>query len=187
MERWGALGYHWGGSVMGTFSRRDLLKGGLVGGLAVAAGGLGMSAASADEVRARRIAAWANAVRKPGSLPFPKLPAGTDTMPKIEHIVVLMMENHSYDNYFGMLGRGKGQTPRGDGFTIGSNGLPTNSNPNGSGGTELAYHLPTTSQASVHPTQDWVTAHTQFDNGKNDGFVISASGTGAMGYWQQAD
>ena len=29
--------------------------------------------------------------------------SGTDRLPKIQHIVVLMMENHSYDNYFGML------------------------------------------------------------------------------------
>jgi hypothetical protein len=40
------------------------------------------------------------------------------TLPGIQHIVVLMMENHSYDNLFGMLGRG-------DGFTFGPDGLPT--------------------------------------------------------------
>ena len=40
---------------------------------------------------------------KPGSLPNPSLPEGTDTLPQIEHIVVLMMENHSYDDHFGML------------------------------------------------------------------------------------
>jgi phospholipase C len=151
----------------------------MAGGLAVATSAMRRSRLAAD-AREARIAGWANAIRKPGSLPFPNLPAGTDTMPKIEHIIVLMMENHSYDNYLGMLGRG-------DGFTLGSNGLPTNSNPNGSGGTELAYHMPTTSQASVHPTQDWVTAHHQYDKGKNDGFVTSASGSGAMGYWQKSD
>lgn len=173
---------------MGTFSRRDLLKGGLAGSMAIAAGALGGSAtaSAADELRARRLAGWAGALRKPGSLPFPNLPAGTNTIPKIEHIIVLMMENHSYDNYLGMLGRGAGQTPRGDGFTIGSNGLPTNSNPTTTG-TQVAYHLPTTSQSSIHPTQDWVTSHGQYDKGKNDGFAESKSGTAAMGYWQQAD
>jgi len=44
-------------------------------------------------------------LRKPGSLPYPHLPAGTDTIPQIEHVVVLMMENHSYDNRLGMLFR----------------------------------------------------------------------------------
>jgi hypothetical protein len=31
-------------------------------------------------------------------------------------VVLMMMENHSFDNIFGMLGRG-------DGFTLGANGL----------------------------------------------------------------
>ena len=52
--------------------------------------------------------AWAAPRRKPDSLTFPKAPEGTDTIPQIEHIVVLMMENHSYDDYLGMLGRGDG-------------------------------------------------------------------------------
>ena len=39
--------------------------------------------------------------------PDPAQPAGTDLLPDIRHIVVLMMENHSYDAYLGMLeGRG---------------------------------------------------------------------------------
>jgi phospholipase C len=40
----------------------------------------------------------------------PAAEIGTDSLPQIEHIVILMMENHSYDNYLGMLGG------RGDGF-----------------------------------------------------------------------
>ena len=43
-------------------------------------------------------------------------------MPDVEHIVIYMQENHSFDNYFGMLGRG-------DGFTLDAKGRPTNSNP----------------------------------------------------------
>jgi len=38
-----------------------------------------------------------------GGRPRPDLPEGTDLLPEIRHIVVLMMENHSYDNYLGML------------------------------------------------------------------------------------
>jgi phospholipase C len=34
-----------------------------------------------------------------------------DRLPHIGHIVILMMENHSYDNYFGLLtGRGEGRS-----------------------------------------------------------------------------
>ena len=65
--------------------------------------------------------------RGPGSLPFPDRAAGIDSLPGIDHIVVLMKENHSYDNYFGMLARG-------DGFTLGPDGSPLNSNPTGKGG-----------------------------------------------------
>jgi hypothetical protein len=40
--------------------------------------------------------------------PDPNRPEHTDYLPEIEHIVVLMMENHSYDNY---LGRRVRETP----------------------------------------------------------------------------
>src|SRR5579875_72514 len=36
------------------------------------------------------------ALRAPDSLPHPDLAAGTDSLPQIEHVVVLMMEDHSY-------------------------------------------------------------------------------------------
>ena len=54
-------------------------------------------------------------MRLPDSLPNSALAAGTDTIPEIDHVVVLMLENHSYDNVFGMLGREPGGRPRGDG------------------------------------------------------------------------
>jgi hypothetical protein len=41
---------------------------------------------------------------------------------------VLMMENHSYDNHLGMLGRAGA-----DGFALGSNGLPLAVNPYAAG------------------------------------------------------
>ena len=47
--------------------------------------------------------------RRPAGRPaHPSRPAGTDMLPQIKHIVVLMMENHSFDNYLGTLGRGDG-------------------------------------------------------------------------------
>ena len=39
----------------------------------------------------------------PDSLPFPGLPAGTASLHQIEHVVVLMMENHSFDNLLGLV------------------------------------------------------------------------------------
>jgi phospholipase C len=128
-----------------------------------------------------------SSMRLPDSLPNPALASATDTMPQIEHVVVLMMENHSYDNFLGMLGRGPGRQPRGDGFTLGLDGIPTATNPYPSGQLQRAYHMPTTCQTDDHPSQEWENSHIQYDNGRNDGFVISASGACSMGYWQQQD
>ena len=49
-------------------------------------------------------AAGAASLRQPDSLPNPKLPAGTvnEALP-FDHIVVVMMENHSFDNLLGAL------------------------------------------------------------------------------------
>jgi phospholipase C len=127
------------------------------------------------------------AMRAAGSLPNPALPAGTDTMPQIEHVVVVMMENHSYDNFLGMLGRGPFQTARGDGYTIAADGYPSNSNPQSNGNAVRAFHMPTTCQFNGKPTQEWAQAHIQYASGTNQGFVVSGSGDVAMGYWDQTD
>jgi phospholipase C len=121
-------------------------------------------------------------LRTPGSLPDPRLPAGTDTIPQIEHIIVLMMENHSYDGHLGMLRR-----PGADGFRIGPGGEPLASNPYPDGRIQHAFRMPTTCQLPAQPCQAWVDSYTQFDGGRNDGFVRCASGPVAMGYWEQAD
>src|SRR5689334_10706179 len=73
-------------------------------------------------------------IRRPDSLPDPTIAEGTDTLPQIEHIVVLMMENHSYDDHFGML-------KRGDGFKIGADGRPLDANPY-DGQLLKAFHMP---------------------------------------------
>jgi phospholipase C len=158
-------------------SRRGVLQAGLIAAAGVGVGGW-TSAASAsvrpDWWRHRHF-------RKPGSLPYPHLPAGTDTIPKIKHIVILMQENHSYDNRLGMLRRRDA-----DGFRLGRDGLPRNTNPYANGDLQHAFHMPTTCQNSK-PSQEWTQSHIQFAGGRNDGFVISNSGPVAMGYWDGAD
>ena len=156
-------------------SRRGLLKAGMIAG-AVAGTGAWRSAAGPAPSQAGRH------LRKPGSLPYPNLPMGTDTIPQIEHIVVAMMENHSYDNRLGMLPR------RGaDGFRLGPDGLPTATNPYPNGDLQHAFHMPTTCQVNGEPAQDWLNSHIQWDKGRNDGFVKSGSGPVSMGYWGHAD
>ena len=118
-------------------------------------------------------------IRKPGSRPNPTLPEGTDMLPKIEHIVVLQMENHSFDDHFGMLGRG-------DGFKLDSSGAPLDANPDPRGGYVRAFHMPSTCQLSSVPGQDWFRSHTSWNNGRNDGFVRASTAV-AMGYWDDTD
>lgn len=163
--------------------------------LAGPAAASGLAATPAGQVASALQALGKTVLRQPGSLPQPGLPTGTDTIPGINHIVILMLENHSYDNLLGMLGRDPGQTPRGDGFTLGSDGLPAATNPYGDGRIQHAFHMPTTCQLPGTPSQEWTTSHVAYDNGGNDGFVraplyyTSSQPVGgvAMGYWTGAD
>ena len=154
-------------------TRRRLLQAGLAAG-AVATVGACQNAAGKAAPRVR--------LRQPGSRPDPRLPAGTDTLPQIKHIVVLMMENHSYDNHLGML-----QRQGADGFKLGSNGKPLAVNPYRDGRLQHAFRMPTTCQLTSKPSQTWTNSHIQLDGGKLDGFVKSDSGPVSMGYWQKAD
>ena len=95
---------------------------------------------------------------------------------------MVMMENHSYDNHFGML-----QRAGADGFRLGFRGKPTAANPYPDGRVQHAFRMPTTCQLDGHPAQDWLASHTQYAGGRLDGFVKSGSGPVSMGYWQQAD
>jgi phospholipase C len=162
-------------------TRRGVLMAGLAAG-AVAGTGAWSDAAQAGQTARSSGSALAGHRRKPGSLPHPRLPAGTDTIPKIEHIVVLMMENHSYDNRLGMLKRADA-----DGFPLGRHGKPTVTNQYADGKIQHAFRMPTTCQLNGQPTQEWAQCHIQRGAGTNGGFVISGSGPVAMGYWQAED
>jgi phospholipase C len=120
--------------------------------------------------------------RAPGSLPNPRLPAGTanEALP-FDHIVIVMQENHSFDNYFGMLPL-RGQ-PLADGFSFDADGLPLNDNAV-KGGRQRAFRLNGTCQPNG-VTQTWDATHHQIADGTMDGFA--ATDTEAMGYWDEAD
>jgi len=161
-------------------SRRSLLAGTVASG--IAATGLGAavgSGAYAAAATARGLGTHGSLLQ-PGSLPYPHLPAGTDTLPQIEHIVVIMMENHSFDDHLGTLGRG-------DGLTLGPDGKPVNYNPDPSGGYVRSFHNPNTcGEEDSGITQSWNASHICWDNGTNMGFVKGCSGA-AMGYWESDD
>ncbi|MEO7556242.1 MAG: alkaline phosphatase family protein, partial [Acidimicrobiales bacterium] len=118
--------------------------------------------------------------RKPGERPDPSKPEGTDMLPQIDHVVVVMMENHSFDNYLGVLGRG-------DGFTFDGSGHPTNANTGTDGNAVRSFHMANTCQLPGQPSQAWNPTHVQWNDGAMDGFVRSDSGPVAMGYWTGDD
>jgi phospholipase C len=122
------------------------------------------------------------------ALPDPDKPAGTSLLPSIRHIVVLMMENHSYDNYLGTL------AGRGDGLPLGPDGKPDVTNTGLNGKPVALHHAPGPVQEHHSPTQSWHASHIQFDDGRCDGFVRSvqvtvpkADAAEPMAYWSGAD
>ncbi len=107
-------------------------------------------------------------------------PTHRDPAPQIDTFVVLMKENHSFDNYFGMLGRGAG-------FTLDATGRPINSNPDKTGQPVLAHHLTLPFNPSFDLSQTWNASHLQWDGGAMDGFVTTTDSHEPMGYFDGSD
>jgi phospholipase C len=103
-----------------------------------------------------------------------------DPAPQIGTFVVLMKENHSFDNYFGMLGRG-------DGFTLDTSGRPVNSNPDRAGQPVLVHHLEFPFNPSFGVSQTWDASHLQWNGGAMDGFVTTTNSHDPMGYFDGSD
>ncbi len=120
--------------------------------------------------------------RAAGTLPFPEKPVGAvnEQMP-FDHVVVVMMENHSFDNLLGALPR---THPGADGLSFDGAGQATNSNPGGASTppTVSAFPLTNTAQAK-HVSQSWKTTHEQIDSGAMDGFVRAGDAIEPMGYY----
>jgi phospholipase C len=119
--------------------------------------------------------------RTASTLPFPGKPPGTPNpdMP-FDHLIVVMMENHSFDNLLGAL-------PGVDGLSFDANGKATNSNPGAAHTPDpvTAYALPNTAQAK-HVTQSWRGTHEQINGGLMNGFVQSSGAVQPMGYYTKA-
>ena len=143
-------------------------------GLAVAAGWKPPLSFASPEHQRRR-------VRSPGSRPDPTKPEGVDLLPKVEHIVIYMQENRSFDHYLGLLGRG-------DGLRLNHKGLPKNTNPDLEGNPVSMFHIDSTCDTHPGASQSWNDSHISFNGGVMDGFVRAADGaTGSMGYYDGDD
>jgi len=129
----------------------------------------------------RAMSATPRASREPGSRPFPDEPVGkvNGEMP-FEQIVVVMMENHSFDNLLGAMPLTRADV---DGLAF-ENGEATDSNPGGTKTPSVvkAFPVGNTSQRS-DISQSWADSHEQINGGKMDGFVKSTNSEQPMGYY----
>jgi len=163
-----------------ALTRRDLLRAGL-------AGGVGLSA---PWLR------WSDVIERAAAAG--PAPGGVQAL---EHIVILVQENRSFDHYFGTLRgvRGFADAARqklGDGSgnsVLAQPGYPVP----GYGGRLYPFHLDTASghgECVADPDHSWGVQHRSWDRGAMDSFVrehVAADGTAAgaitMGYYTRAD
>jgi phospholipase C len=110
----------------------------------------------------------------------------------IEHVVIFIQENRSFDHYFGSYRGVRGFSDQSPAFQ-----QPDPANTTISPvGTLLPFHLDTstTNAACTHDiTHDWVPQHQSWDNGAMDGFVSSRlpinsnDAVLSMGYYTRSD
>jgi phospholipase C len=155
-------------------SRRELLKVGaaagtaqMLGGLFTGCGGHGMTTPNPAPTTCAKV---------------------TD----IDHVVILMQENRSFDHYFGSYRGVRGFADQSAAF---QQAYPGNTS-NPPAGVLLPFHMDTTklNAACTHDiTHDWVPQHQSWNNGAMDGFVTSRLSINAndavlaMGYYTRAD
>ena len=100
-----------------------------------------------------------------------------------DHLIIVMMENHSFDNLLGDLGRTRDDV---NGLTFAGGQTPTNHNPGVKGVPPVVYSQPVENTAQPKGvTQRWTETHAQINGGAMDGFVRT-SGVAAMGYYRPA-
>jgi phospholipase C len=165
---------------MSRLTRRDVLRASAAAGTLAAIGGvpvIGATAAAAGRSGRRHDR---RPIRHPDSRPFPHRAVGAvnEQMP-FDHIVIVMMENHSFDNYLGMLPK-RGQ-PLADGFRF-HNGKPVNAN-RLHGKPVPVYKMTDPCQTSDSGSQSWNDTHEQIAGGTMGGFA--RTGVGSMGYFDE--
>lgn len=94
---------------------------------------------------------------------------------KIEHVVWIIQENHSFDNYFGTYSGGDGIPP--------STCLPQKP---GSNDCVKPFHMPP-GQPLLDLEHNWENAHAAYNHGQMDGFVWAEGSSYTMGYYDDRD
>lgn len=163
-----------------TFSRRQVLAGGLTGAAALGLSGLAdQRAAGADTIH-RAVAA---------------AKSGGGSLADIKHVVFLMQENRSFDHYFGAM-KPKSKV---HGFQDTNNAQAfSQAWPGGSAPKLLPFHMDTVSgqgECTYDLDHGWQAEHLTWNNGAMDSFVSTHTsaafegslGTNTMGYYEAAD
>jgi phospholipase C len=97
------------------------------------------------------------------------------SLSKIQNIVIVFQENHTFDNYFGVY-------PSADG-TAGK----TICLPQAVGSSSCVSPFHDSSLTPVDMNHNWNSAHEDYDAGKMDGFVYSEGNSETMGYYEMED
>jgi phospholipase C len=127
-----------------------------------------------------------------GAPSVPTTPAVCSTLSGIEHVVIFIQENRSFDHYFGSYRGVRGFSDQSMAFQQ-PDPANTGSPPMGA---LLPFHLDTTTTnaACTHDiTHDWAPQHQSWNNGAMDGFVTSRipidanDAVLAMGYYNRGD
>ena len=158
-------------------TRRDLLRGGLALGAAAIAGG---------PVLARTLDSAATAAAAPRRC---------GKLSDIDHIVVLMQENRSFDQYFGTFPGVRGFDDRRNRQAFSQPGYTGKGSQKGH---LLPFHFNgrrPVGQCVVDPTHDWAPQHRSFNHGRNNLFYRShapaefdgPAAPGVMGYYRAND
>ena len=108
-----------------------------------------------------------------------------ETSTPIQHLIVIVQENHSFDNYYGTYPTSNGTLDA----TLATQLEPVNGIPNGTclpygTGCLAPYH--TNSSIAQNPVEGQVTYEKDYDNGKMDGFA-NFSGPQSLAYFDHSE
>jgi phospholipase C len=144
----------WHNVLQNPRSRRDVLR--MLGGIAGA--GLALDACSS-----------VTSNPPPSPSPF----TGKGSLNTIEHILIAVQENRTFDEYFGFYPH------------AGKFGVPSGyAQPDGKGGLVAPQHFKT--HITGNPNHTWQAIHSEWDSSKMDGFYTT-NGSTALGYYDKSD
>src|SRR6202162_3926703 len=137
---------------MQNFTRRELLK-------------LG-AATTVAELASLGLHGCGGSITSPS---VPSVPSACSKLTDIEHVVILIQENRSFDHYFGAMPGVRGFADPGARGVLFQPGYPVS----GYEDHLLPFHLETGGAPQCFPdiTHDWVPQHESWDAGEMDGFV----------------